>query len=145
MIPDFAPGQRWQYRTRSGEEASRLLILKLEEVEGAQVAHLWIEGLAMKTPQAVYPVLGHAPISIKSLAESVTSLEAEHLPLPSDESSLEEWRTAYKRGEAGMFTWGVAGLARQMERAISAEEIRQMPFQKSILERFRAFFRALKR
>ena len=145
MLPDFAPGQRWQYRTRNAEAASRLLILKLEEVEGALVAHLWIDGLAMKTSQAVYSVIGHAPISAESLAQSVTSLEAEHLPLPDDESSFEEWRAAYQRGEADMFTCDVAELVRRMEQAISAEEIRQMPFQKSVLERFRAFFRALKR
>ncbi len=119
MTPEFTAGQRWQYNTRSGEEASRLLILKLEDVHRQQVAHIQLDGLAMKGPHGVSQIIGHTPITADALARSVTVLDAEQVALPADDSGYQTWKAASERGEAGVFTVTIAELVEAMEQAIN--------------------------
>ncbi|ULH15055.1 hypothetical protein MF271_13975 [Deinococcus sp. KNUC1210] len=127
---EFAPGQCWAYRTRSGEEASRLLVLKVEVLNGEEVVHLSIGGLAMKnplSPDGVTRQIGHTPIAASALRRSVTHLEERGAELPEDESGYQQWKAAADRGEAGVFTLEVAGLVDAMEEALNTAHSKQQP------------------
>ena len=48
-IADYAVGQVWEYKTRPGEEASRIYIAKIDENEKlGRIFHIYIDGLTIK-------------------------------------------------------------------------------------------------
>ncbi|WP_189091026.1 hypothetical protein [Deinococcus ruber] len=131
---NFVPGQRWAYHTRSGEEASRLLVLKVEVLNGEEVVHLSIGGLAMNNPLSpggVSQQIGHVPIGASALRRSVTWLEESAAELPEDESGYWQWKAAADRGEAGVFTLEIADLVDVLEEAFQTAHSGQYPPQQT--------------
>ncbi len=61
----FAPGQVWRYKTRSGEEASRVIIGRIEKSPKiGTIVHVKLTGLQIKNPDAPgghSSVMTHAP------------------------------------------------------------------------------------
>jgi hypothetical protein len=122
MTP-FAPGQRWTYRTRPGEETSTALILKREELPGGPVLHVQLDGLRLHNPlteTGLQTELGHLPISETAARECLTGLIEEHATLPTDLSGYQQWRTAFDAGEAGVFTLPLADIVGALEEAVRA-------------------------
>lgn len=122
MTP-FAPGQRWTYRTRPGEETSTALILKREELPLGPVLHVQLDGLRLHNPlteSGLQTELGHLPISEAAAQECLTELIEEHAALPGDQSGYQQWRTAFDAGEAGVFTLPLAEIVGALEQAIRA-------------------------
>jgi hypothetical protein len=109
----FEPGQVWSYHTRSGEESSRLTVVKVESYEklGA-VVHIRVDGVAQKNPHApggVSSVIHHMPFAEEALARSVLALLESDTPVPpSFEEGYGIWREAFVKGKAGVFTRTVA-------------------------------------
>lgn len=115
----FAPGQRWVYRTRPGEETSTVLILR----GGGDTWHVQVDGLQLRNPYTAGGVqtdLPHSPISAGALRASVIRLIEEGVTLPADQSGYETWHEAHERGEAGVFTLEVAGIVGALEEAVNA-------------------------
>ena len=77
----YAEGQVWNYKTREGEEESRLYIVKVESDEMlGWIFHIFVDGLEIKNPHlagGVQSVLPHSPVSEVTLDKSVTSLLTE--------------------------------------------------------------------
>lgn len=121
-MPDFAPGQRWTYATRPGEETSTVLILAHEDSPGGGIVHIRVDGLRLRTPQGEQSELAHSPIAEASLRGSVIDLIEEHVPLPGDLSGLRHWEAAFARGEAGFFTLSVAEIVAAVEEAVNSSE-----------------------
>lgn len=114
----FAPGQRWAYRTRPGEEGSTVLILR----GGEDTWHITVDGLHLKNPYTAGGVqtdLPHSPISAGALRTSVTELLEAGATLPGDQSGYGQWRAARERGEAGIFTLEVAQIVAALEEAVN--------------------------
>lgn len=116
--PEYAPGQIWTYRTRPGDEGSRVKIQMVEHYpyaeEGAddRVFHVSVAGVRFRNP-AVPQEIAHAPVSRETLDASVLALadpdpEAE-FPDPS------EGVASWKEGEGGVFTLGLAELVQMYD------------------------------
>ncbi|GHF28719.1 hypothetical protein HNQ07_000955 [Deinococcus metalli] len=115
---DFAPGQRWTYATRPGEESSTILILATEPGDDGGIVHIRVEGLHLHTPHGEQGELAHSPISDAALRHSVTALVEENAALPDDHAGLRHWADAYSRGEAGYFTLSVAEIVAAIEEVV---------------------------
>lgn len=104
----YEAGQVWQYKTRPGEEASRLYIVKVETLSDGQPAfHIHLDKLKLANPRApgqVQTELPHAPVSAKTLDVSVVALEGSTDALPDIDEGYAAWREAYDAGDAGVFT-----------------------------------------
>ncbi|MFB9992123.1 hypothetical protein ACFFLM_09145 [Deinococcus oregonensis] len=122
MTP-FAPGQRWTYRTRPGEETSTAFILKREELPHGPVLHIQLDGLHLHnplTPGRLQTELGHLPITEAAAQACLTGLIEEHVTLPTDLSGYRQWRAAFEAGEAGTFDLPLAEIVETLEQVISA-------------------------
>ncbi|GMA14889.1 hypothetical protein E5F05_12635 [Deinococcus metallilatus] len=122
-MPDFTPGQRWAYHTRPGEEDSTLLILRREALGDLPVLHIQLQGLRLRNPftaSGLQTDLGHMPISEEAVQQSVTDLLEQNATPSDDGGGYEEWRAAYERGEAGVFTLPVAQVVQALEDAVNA-------------------------
>ncbi len=120
---NFKPGQVWKYRTRPGEEGSRLIVGKVEQLGtlGA-VVHIKLTGLSIKSPhapQGITTVMGHAPVTEAKLSESVTTLLSESGDLNGFQEGYDTWLVSYKAGKAGVFTIAVAEIVDCMEKALA--------------------------
>jgi hypothetical protein len=115
--PRFAPGQKWAYQTRHGEEASTVTILAVDEdPKRGQIVHIAVDGLAIKTAHGVQRALPHAPISARALAGSVTRLVADKVPLPDFAEAYAHWKAAH----GGVFNLPVAKIVDVVEEALAS-------------------------
>ncbi|WP_104990298.1 hypothetical protein [Deinococcus sp. NW-56] len=118
--PTFAPGQRWAYRTRPGEEGSTLIVLRRETVGGEALLHVQLQGLRIPSPlteSGLTTSIGHLPIREAEVRQSVTEL-LEQGVMADDGGGYETWRAAHARGEAGFFTLPVSQIVTLMEQAV---------------------------
>lgn len=135
-MTDFAPGQRWIYRTRPGEETSTVLILRCEDWPSDTVIHVYLDGLRLRNPHlpgGVQDTLSHTPVREDAVRASVTELIEERAALPHDGGGYETWRTAFERGEAGVFTLPLADIVEALEVAVNGPRTGDQPdvFRKS--------------
>jgi len=107
---DYASGQVWAYRTRPGEEGSRLRIHSVETPPGSgePVFHLSLSGLGVS--------LGHLPVGRETLDASVTALaDAGDADFPDPSEGIETWR----RDEGGVFTIPLADIVQALADAVA--------------------------
>ncbi|NNE82588.1 MAG: hypothetical protein HKN28_01320 [Alphaproteobacteria bacterium] len=108
----FAVGQVWIYKTRPTEEASRVLIGKIESVSGlGNIIHVKLIGLRLResfAPDTRVSVMNHAPMSEVAFASSVIELTDELADLEGFSEGYNTWRSAFRAGEAGIFTISLA-------------------------------------
>jgi hypothetical protein len=122
-VSDFSVGQVWKYKTRPGEEASRLVVCRVESNEKlGPIIHIHVEGVAIKSPASpdgVSRVIGHMPFAERALLESVVSVEETRQRLPDYEEGYNIWKKAFDNGNAGIFTISVADGVDFMEQALN--------------------------
>jgi hypothetical protein len=120
---ELAVGQVWKYRTRPGEENSRVTIGKIEELETfGTVVHVSLSGLKVKNasaPQGTMSVMGHAPVAQAQVVASVTELTSDPAYLESFQQGYETWLDAFKKEQAGVFQVELAELVGQIEKALN--------------------------
>jgi hypothetical protein len=109
----FQTGQVWSYRTRAGEEDSRLTVVKVEDHERlGTLVHIRVDGVAQKNPHApdgVSRVIHHMPFTEEALGRSVVELVAADAPVPATfQEGYGIWKEAFDRDKAGVFTITVA-------------------------------------
>ena len=108
MSQDFQVGQIWNYKTRPGEEASRLYIVKIEAwPNGEKIFHVYADNLKIQNPMlagGIQAELPHAPISLQTLEQSITKQSGTVKSLPDISAGYAAWKEAYDTGEAGVFT-----------------------------------------
>lgn len=116
---DYAEGQVWEYRTRAGDENSRLKIGRIERVDGredAPIYHISIAGVQLGGP-VVEGLIQHAPVSKETLDASVIRLgDANGLEFGDVEEGIAEWR----RARGGVFTISVAEIVDAMVQALAS-------------------------
>ena len=119
----FKPGQIWSYKTRPGEEASTLTILKVEKSEKLGIiVHVAIDGLKMKNQHASDGVgrnISHLPFAENAVRSSVSTKNKESAPLPDFMDGYNEWRTAHDQGKGGEFTASVADVVQSLEKSLN--------------------------
>ncbi len=115
----FQVGQVWSYRTRAGEDASRLYIARIDRDLGAKpIFHLYIDGLKLKNPlleSKVQDHLVHVPVSREALEASVIALQSENVLPPDISEGYVLWLEAFERGQAGVFTMSVQQVVQYIE------------------------------
>ena len=119
---NFEPGQVWRYRTRTGEEESRVQILKVDvDPKAGEIIHIAVNGIRIErsagdlTPISI---LGHVPVARQALEASELVFEAENTELPEFEEGYHMWRTGFEAGNAGVFSVPVAEIVDVMEATI---------------------------
>lgn len=107
----FKSGQIWKYETRDGEEASRLIILKVEQGKNEEViVHISVINVKINNPQeegGISDNLRHLPLSKEAVLNSVTELESADNDLPDYLDGYNRWKEAYDKRTAGFFTISV--------------------------------------
>jgi hypothetical protein len=116
--PKYRPGQVWSYRTRVGEEQSRVTILRVDrEPSAGYIVHLAVDGLSIKNPTSrdgVARTISHLPFSEKATDQSLTDL-LDTGPIPDYQEGYQTWREGFERGEAGVWSIPVEEVVAAME------------------------------
>jgi len=108
----FKVGQVWHYKTRKGEEASTLTVLKLDNSPAVGViVHVAINGIQYHScvPAETPDHLEHMPFTKKALESSVTELaKVPEQPIPDFFAAYSQWRSLYTEHKVGIYTSTVA-------------------------------------
>ena len=119
----FAPGQVWTYKARPGEEASRIIVCRVEtDPKLGEIVHIHVNGLRFKNkhaPGGSSDQIGHLPYSAEALRKSLTKLESTGTVLPAFEDGYQEWRGAFDKGKAGVWTAPVSEAIAGIESALN--------------------------
>ena len=119
----FEVGQVWAYRTRPGEEESRVIVGRIEELrEDTIVVHVQLVGVRLRNPAAptgYASVIGHAPIDEAALRGSVTTLTDEKIEPDGLDEGYRIWLEGYREGQAGVFTIPLSEVVGFIEEAIN--------------------------
>ena len=120
LAHDYQVGQVWQYKTRAGEEQSRLTIARIEVLPNKErVFHISLDGLRIPGPNGqLQTQLPHAPVSTETLDKSVVELHSTTTNLPDIREGFAQWREAFDAGEGGVFTISVAEIVDIIELAM---------------------------
>ncbi|WP_340117755.1 hypothetical protein [Pelagibius sp. 7325] len=125
LAADYQAGQIWSYRTRPGEEASRLYIVRIDrELSTRPIFHIYLDGLALKNALmegGVQKTLPYAAVSQETLDASVVELLASDAPMPNIGEGYSEWRLAFGRGQTGVFTLPVKDVVQYIEDAFARQ------------------------
>ena len=121
--PEIEVGQIWKYRSRADESASRVTVVKVEDLDGyGRIVHVFVDNLKIKCPKCdggVSRSLTHSPLTEEAFLKTVTELEGTTRELPEYEEGFQTWRDAFDAGEAGVFTITVDRIIVLMEEAIN--------------------------
>ena len=119
----FESGQAWAYDTRPGEEASRIVVCRVDRDPGlGEIVHIHVNGLRLKNPHApggASDRIGHMPYSADALRKEVKKLESTHPAMPPFEDGYQQWRAAFEEGKAGVWTLPVKEAIAGMEAALN--------------------------
>jgi hypothetical protein len=116
-------GQCWSYAARPGEEASFLVIRKIETLPKiGEVIHISIFGVKIKSPTAptgFTDQVGHIPIAAANLRSSLKEKVQKTIPDVDWEEGYRMWREAYDSGKGGVFTKPVSECVGFLEEALN--------------------------
>ena len=100
--PKYQVGQVWRYRTRPGEEDSRLTILKIEaEDSGKIIIHVRIDGLVTSTMGGQpMPEIPHLPTTPDDLDDTVIEVVDHIESVPDFSDGYSMWRSDRDDGYA---------------------------------------------
>ena len=108
---NFKVGQIWKYKTRAGEEASTLTVLKVEKFTNTDtIVHVRIDGVKIyspTSPSGYSDEIGHMPFQKKALLGSIVSIIGQNDTTLALLTGYAEWRNAKDSGKAGYFVINV--------------------------------------
>jgi len=108
---ELQPGQVWSYKTRAGEAASTITVLKVERYKDlGPVVHVRIDGIHMKNPLKgnVVTDIPHLPFKAQAVQQSITKLLRQLPSVPEFQEGYDTWKKAYVAGQAGAFETSVS-------------------------------------
>jgi hypothetical protein len=114
----FHVGDVWEYKTRKGEEASRLTIVKVDQSGSlGKIIHVGVDHLRVlnNDGEVQFEAVPHMPFVKKALEASVTKKVASKQPLPDLQPGYDEFREAFLSGHAGAYSITVAEAIKVME------------------------------
>lgn len=119
----YQPGQVWRYRTRPGEERSRLIVCRIESgPDFGTVVHVQVAGVRMRKssgPRARSTTTDHIPMNRDALNVSVTAVQGTDGTCKNFDAAYAEWRREFlsPSGRAGVFTASVAESIELLDKA----------------------------
>jgi hypothetical protein len=121
----FGAGQRWKYQTRAGEEASTLLIVKVDvHAKLGNIVHVIVDGLRMRNPGALSGIserFSHLPFSEDAIARSVTDLVGTEDVGADWQEGYSAWQDGFRNGKAGIFSISVSDAVSVLGDALAAD------------------------
>lgn len=90
-------GQAWHYKNGFDED-SYILILKVDEFKNKRIIHLTV---ISESNNIDVPL--HMPFASSVVQQMITSLKSENNRLPDFSKGYDIWKTAYDKGEAGVY------------------------------------------
>lgn len=115
----FHPGECWTYHTRPGEEASFLVIRKIEShPKMGEIVHISVFGLHIKNPnfaRGFHDALGHMPVSKDSLLPVLKEKVQREIP----DGDWEEGYATWRKNSGGVFTVPVSECIQMFETAFN--------------------------
>jgi hypothetical protein len=114
----YKPGQVWSYNARSGEEASTLIILRVEEApQGRRIVHIHVDGIRLKncTGGPEPDTVAHMPFAKEFIDASVVK-QLRTTAVPSFKDGYSEWRRGWDAGKAGFYTITVSQAIEVMQK-----------------------------
>ena len=118
----FKRGQVWSYKTRPGEEDSRLTVFRTDNSpKFGVIVSVYVEGLKMKDPQKpdeIVTEIHQMAFSESALKNSVVKMDGMASLLPSD-ANYQEWASAYDLGLGGIIWTSVAEAVDHVETTLS--------------------------
>ena len=119
----YHAGQIWKYKTRKGEESSKVSIIRIDNNKVAGTSyHISVDNLQFKNPRiagGIQRVLSHLPVSVETLDASVTELIATDAdPTDEFEEGYKIWSDVSENG-GGVFTVPVARVVELAEEGMS--------------------------
>jgi hypothetical protein len=120
---NFSEGQIWSYKTRVGEQASTLLINKVERNPNSGfIYHISVAGVSVKnrhTSSSVTHELPHFPVSLETLRASCTKVVGHSKPNPEYLEGYKMWKHAFDQGKAGVFKIPVSEIIDVVETSVN--------------------------
>jgi len=104
--PKFHVGELWEYKTRSGEESSRLIVVKIDQSpELGIIVHVAIDNLTWRDCRSkpFSQALPHMPFARKALETSLFKQMGEVKDLPDYRGGYDDWKTAFSEKKAGVY------------------------------------------
>ena len=104
----YQVGQVWSYHTRPGEEKSRLLILKVEEIENKEarvLVHVYVGNVSVRS---MVPAVPHMVFSEDAIDNSVIELLGHTSSLPDFRLLYDTWRKNFDKSHIGVLDLTVA-------------------------------------
>lgn len=89
------------YKTRKGEEETRILILKVERVKSQDIVHVCVVGKGFNGPS-------HMPFTEQAIEQSVTHLEKDFVSVQEFGEGYSIWKRAFENDDAGIYDVTVA-------------------------------------
>jgi hypothetical protein len=119
----FKVGQMWSYKTRSGEEKSFFIVVKVEtHSKLGNIVHIAVRNLKMRNPRSpdgISEDVDHMPFSEEALNRSAVKILKEKVDLPNFKDGYQEWRDAFEAGHAGVYTITLAEAVKVMETTLN--------------------------
>lgn len=108
---DLKVGDIWAYKNRPGEDASTLMILKVENYPKlGKVVHIRVDAFRMINPVTgnEFNDMPHLPFQAKALERSITHRVGKTAVIPEFSQGYAAWRAAFDEGKAGVFKISVS-------------------------------------
>lgn len=122
--PKYAPKQAWTYHARPGEEASRLMIRRIDiEPEDGEIFHVSLLGVRLRNhrvPGGLQPAMHHAVMTRSALDKSVREMIGEADADEAWKDGYAVWRQAYDNGDAGVFDIPAEKILGYIEQVVAA-------------------------
>jgi hypothetical protein len=117
--PKYSPGQVWSYKTRKGEDASTITILRVETLPKiGTIIHIRIDGITVKNCSGgpTLHTIEHSPFSKDAIDRSVLEIVGQKQNLPDYKNGYLDWRTHC----GGVYTIPVAEVVAADEQALNS-------------------------
>ncbi len=122
-MAEYEVGQVWEYKTRPGEEASKLYIAKIDKHEKiGKIFHIYVDGLHIRNDRVesgFQEALPHAPVDTSTLDASVTKLVETTKDVPVVSDGYDIWKKAFDSGQGGVFNIPVAKIVEYIEGVVN--------------------------
>ncbi|NNA56662.1 MULTISPECIES: hypothetical protein [Pseudomonas] len=105
-LPAIKEGDIWAYKTRAGEEASTVTILKIENYPHyGTVVHIRVDGIRMTNPVTggEFNEMPHLPFQAAALQRSLTRRLGETAQIPDFSQGYTYWKAAFDERKGGAF------------------------------------------
>ena len=120
----FEEGQVWRYQARAHESESKLYIVRIDELSGYRIFHIFLDGLSLKnqnTESGIQTELPHAPVDQESLEKSLLEFQGYTDTPPDISEGYSIWREAFDSGDAGAFNIPISAVVQYIEDVVAGK------------------------